>query len=57
MLAKFHDYVLALKHTLNAAAITSLQGESAVIQSDITRLIGDMSASIARADEFLKGLN
>lgn len=57
VLAKFHDYVLALKHTLNAAAISSLQGESAVIQADITRLIGDMSNSIARADEFLKGLN
>lgn len=57
VLAKFHDYVLALKHTLNAAAISSLQGESAIIQADITRLIGDMSNSIARADEFLKGLN
>ncbi len=57
VLAKFHDYVLALKHTLNAAAISSLQGESAVIQADITRLIGDMTNSIARADEFLKGLN
>ncbi len=57
VLAKFHDYVLALKHTLNAAAISSLQGESAVIQADINRLIGDMSNSIARADEFLKGLN
>lgn len=57
VLAKFYDYVLALKHTLNAAAISSLQGESAIIQADITRLIGDMSNSIARADEFLKGLN
>ena len=56
VLAKFHDYVLALKHTLNAAAISSLSGESAGIQSEIARLIADMNTSIASADEFLKGL-
>lgn len=57
VLAKFNDYVLALKHTLNAEAVASLKGESANIQSEITKLIGDMTASIASADEFLKGLN
>lgn len=57
VLAKFHDYVLALKHTLNAEAVASLKGESASIQSEITKLINDMTASIASADEFLKGLN
>jgi hypothetical protein len=57
VLAKFHDYVLALKHTLNAEAVASLKGESANIQSEITRLITEMNASISQADEFLKGLN
>jgi predicted nucleic acid-binding Zn-ribbon protein len=54
VLVKFHDYVLALKHTLNAQAVASLKGESASIQAEITRLISEMNASIARADEFLK---
>lgn len=57
VLTKFHDYVLALKHTLNAEAVASLKGESANIQSEITKLITEMSVSISRADEFLKGLN
>jgi hypothetical protein len=57
VLAKLHDYVLALKHTLNADAVASLKGESASIQSEIAKLINDMTASITSADEFLKGLN
>ena len=54
VLHKLHDYVLALKHTLNAQAIAGLSGESAKIQSDISRLIEDMNASISRADEFIR---
>jgi hypothetical protein len=54
VLHKLHDYVLALKHTLNAQAIAALQGESAKIQADISRLIDDMNASIAHADEFIR---
>jgi chromosome segregation ATPase len=54
VLHKLHDYVLALKHTLNAQAIAALSGESTKIQADGSRLIDDMNASIARADEFIK---
>ena len=54
VLHKLHDYVLALKHTLNAQAIAALGGESAKIQADVARLIEDMNASIASADEFIK---
>jgi hypothetical protein len=54
VLRKLHDYVLALKHSLNAQAIAALGGESAKIQADVARLIEDMNASIARADEFIK---
>jgi hypothetical protein len=54
VLHKLHDYVLALKHSLNAQAIAALGGESAKIQADVARLIEDMNASIAGADEFIK---
>jgi hypothetical protein len=54
VLRKLHDYVLALKHTLNAQAIAALGGESAKIQADVARLIEDMNTSIARADEFIR---
>jgi predicted nucleic acid-binding Zn-ribbon protein len=54
VLHKLHDYVLALKHSLNAQAIADLRGESAKIQGDVTRLIEDMNSSIASADEFIR---
>jgi len=54
VLHKLHDYVLALKHSLNAQAIAALGGESAKIQADVARLIEDMNASIAGADEFIR---
>jgi hypothetical protein len=54
VLRKLHDYVLTLKHTLNAQAIAALGGESAKIQADVARLIEDMNVSIARADEFIR---
>lgn len=56
VLRQFNDYVLYLKHNLNAQAIASLKGEAASIQTDITRLIDQMNKSIARADEFVKGM-
>ena len=54
VLAKLHDYVLSLKHTLNAQAVASLKGESSRIEADIARLIEDMNRSIAQADEFIR---
>jgi len=54
VLRKLHDYVLALKHMLNAQAIAALGGESAKIQADVARLIEDMNTSIMRADEFIR---
>jgi hypothetical protein len=56
VLKQFNDYVLYLKHNLNAQAIASLKGEAASIQGEITRLIEEMNRSIARADEFVKGM-
>jgi hypothetical protein len=54
VLHKFRDYVLVLKHSLNAQAIAALRGESVKIQADIGRLLEEMSASIAQADEFVR---
>ncbi len=54
VLGKFHDYVLFLKHNLNAQAIGALQGETANIQAAIAKLIADMNASIKEADAFIK---
>ena len=56
VLSQFSDYVLFLKHNLNAQAIVSLKGETSNIQDEITKLIEQMNRSIARADEFIKTL-
>lgn len=54
VLAKFKDYVLFLKHNLNAQAIGSLQGEATKIQTDIKQLIDSMNASIHEAESFIQ---
>lgn len=56
VLVQLNDYVLFLKHNLNAQAIGSLQGESLDIQKDIDQLISDMNNSIQRAEEFLNSM-
>ena len=56
VLTAFGDQVLFLKHNLNAAAISSLETESAKIQSDVAELIADMQKSMDQADEFLASL-
>lgn len=56
VLTQFKDYVLYLKHNLNAQAIASLKGEAANVQTEIARLITQMNASIAKADEFVKSM-
>ncbi len=54
VLRQFNDYVLYLKHNLNAQAIASLKGEATSIQTEIGKLLESMNKSIARADEFVK---
>ncbi|MBT8136086.1 MAG: DUF2959 domain-containing protein [Gammaproteobacteria bacterium] len=54
VLNPFRDQVLWLKHNLNAQAIASLQGEVAVIESDVASLIADLERAIAAADEFMQ---
>ena len=57
ILTKFHDQVLYLKHNLNAQAIGALKGEAVKIETEISRLLADMNASIAEADAFIKTLD
>jgi hypothetical protein len=54
VLANLKDYVLYLKHNLNAQAIGSLKGEAASIETDVDRLVRDIQRSIKEADAFLK---
>jgi predicted nucleic acid-binding Zn-ribbon protein len=56
VLTQFRDYVLYLKHNLNAQAIASLKSEATNIQTEISKLISQMNQSIAKADEFVKTL-
>ncbi|MGD9249127.1 MAG: DUF2959 family protein [Desulfobacteraceae bacterium] len=54
VLANMRDYVLFLKHNLNAQAIGSLKSEVATIETDIDRLVRDIEKSINAADAFLE---
>jgi hypothetical protein len=54
VLGSLKDYVLYLKHNLNAQAIGSLKGEADSIETDVGRLIRDIQRSIQEADAFLK---
>ena len=56
VLATFRDQVLYLKHNLNARAITSLDTNRRTLESDISRLIADMEASIREAENFIRDL-
>jgi hypothetical protein len=54
VLAKLKDYVLYLKHNLNAKAVGSLSGEVISIENDVAGLIKDMNVSIKEAENFIK---
>ncbi len=54
VLSKLKDYVLYLKHNLNAKAVGSLGSEVVSIEQDVTKLIADMNISIKEADNFIK---
>ena len=56
VLKRLKDYVLYLKHNLNAQAVGALKGEVDDIEVEVGRLIKDMGKSIDEADLFLKNL-
>ena len=53
VLSKLSDYVLYLKHNLNAKAVGALGDEVVSIEQDVTRLIADMNTSIQEAENFI----
>lgn len=56
VLESFRNHVLFLKHSLNAAAISSLKDDALAIESDVADLIRDMQQSIDEADAFIESL-
>ena len=56
VLSVFRDQVLYLKHNLNARALSSLQSESAKVESDVSALVDDLSAAIEEANRFIDGI-
>ena len=56
VLTAFNDQVLFLKHNLNAAAISSLQGEATKIQADVAGLVAEMQKAIDEAERFVQSL-
>jgi hypothetical protein len=54
VLQQLKDYVLYLKHNLNAQAIGALKQEAEDIESEVEKLIKDINTSIKEADAFLK---
>jgi len=54
VLAQMKDYVLYLKHNLNAQAIGSLKNESLQIEEDISTLIDQMNRSIQETEDFIE---
>jgi DNA repair exonuclease SbcCD ATPase subunit len=53
VLNKFRNRVIFVKGNLNAQAIASLRGTEVELGTDIDKLIREMEASIAEADEFI----
>ncbi len=54
VLTQMKDYVLYLKHNLNAQAIGSLKDETLQIEGDITALIDQMNQSIQETEDFIE---
>lgn len=53
-LRDLRDYVLYLKHNLNAQAVGTLKQEVGDIELEVEKLIKDIGISIREADDFLK---
>ncbi len=56
VLGSFQDQVLYLKHNLNFSAMAGLEGEAAMIESNVDILIAEMNRTIAEADSFIAAM-
>lgn len=57
VLSRLNDYVLYLKHNLNAQAVGALGSEMGRIEADVDMLVRDIERSIEAADTFLKSFD
>jgi hypothetical protein len=57
VLSRLNDYVLYLKHNLNAQAVGALGSEMGRIEADVDVLIRDIERSLEAADSFLKNFD
>jgi len=57
VLSQMKDYVLYLKHNLNARAVGSIKDEALEIENEIGKLIAEMTRSIQETEGFLKVLD
>ena len=55
-LVPLRDQVLYLKHNLNAKAIAGLSEEVITVESRVDKLVSDIEAAVAEADEFIAAL-
>ncbi len=56
ILSTLKDNVLYLKHNLNAAAVTAIQGEFDSLKTEISSLIQDMSKAVEESNSFIETL-
>lgn len=54
VLRQLNDYVLYLKHNLNAAAVGSLKQEAGQIEQQVQTLVADIRRSVEEAQRFVK---
>jgi len=54
VLIHLRDYVLYLKHNLNARAVGALGGEVRDIEAEVATLVADMGRSVREAETFLR---
>ena len=57
VLSRLNDYVLYLKHNLNAQAVGALGSEMGRIEADVDILIRDIERSLEAADTFLENFD
>jgi len=57
VLNRLNDYVLYLKHNLNAQAVGALGSEMGRIEADVDMLIRDIERSLEAADSFLENFD
>ena len=55
-LVPLRDQVLFMKHNLNARAIAGLSDELLGVQTNVDKLVREMEAAIAQADQFIASL-